>query len=216
MIPKELRAFREGIGMSRREFAARIFTSEATLERWERGQGQPRAIHLLILNQMREQLGGGHMLLRFQYDRSADVPVEKAPDHRRTIIDTLGQHGAVFLEECKRDARGDWVLRFMPDWAKDEPIDLVLACEGSEHILRPSIDFILRGEAKAVIAPSTVNRARRICHNHGIAWQPTVKGKSTMLEFASRTFNTGCNPEVIRLTYAGLRSCWRRVRRVLF
>ena len=98
MSPEELRAFRENIGLSRREFAPKLFISEPTLERWERGQGDIGKVQLRILRKMREHLGAGHALSYFEYDADAELPDEALHDERQAIIDILKSQMIVLLK----------------------------------------------------------------------------------------------------------------------
>ena len=216
LSPVGLRAFRKSIGQSRREFAPRLFISEATLERWERGQGGPGKIHLLILHRMREHLGAGHSLTRFQYDRDVDVPAELLHDERRLIIDTLKGQSVVLLEERGPDARSDWMLRFELGWAAGDRFDLSLVCEGSDNLLRPAIDFILKATVKSVDTRQAAGTVQEICFSHCVSWKMTAKGKCTALNLSQRIFKTGCDSETVRHVMANILACWSRVRKALF
>ena len=217
MSPKELRAFRESIGMSRREFAPKVFISEPTLVRWERGQGGPREVHLLILRRMREHLGAGHSLAYFQYDADADVPAELLHDDRQLIIDTLKSRAVVLLEEHGPDDGGDWLLRFSLGWAAGEPIDLVLLCEGSERPSRPIIDFSLEITADWGDGRHGTEVVARVCRAHRVAWGMTVgsKGRCTATIFY-RLFSVCCNPEAVKHVLGNYQSCWSRLKKEWF
>jgi len=100
MFLKELRAFRESRGRSRRKFAPKLFISEPTLERWERGQGGPREVYLLILKRMREHLGAGHSIACFQYDAGVEAyEADVQHDEEEMIVETLRGPGALVLTQ---------------------------------------------------------------------------------------------------------------------
>jgi transcriptional regulator with XRE-family HTH domain len=215
MSPKELRAFREGLGLSRREFAPKLFISEPTLERWERGQGGPREVHLRILRRMREHLGAGHSLSYFNYDAGAEVPAELLHEERQLIIDTLKSQAVVLLAEQGPDDGGDWSLRFGLGWAAGEPIELSLVCEGSDAPTRPTIDFTLRATAKSANASEAAATLQEACFNHGISCKLTDRGRRATVELRQRLFNTGCNPETVKHVLGNYQSCWNRLRKAL-
>ena len=215
MSPKELRAFRESIGLSRREFAPKLFVSEPTLERWERGQGGPREVHLRILRRMREHLGAGHSLTYFNYDAGAEVPAELLHEERQLIIDTLKSQAVVLLAEQGPDGQGDWSLRFGLGWAAGEPIDLSLICEGSDAPTRPVIDFTLKATAGSIDISEVAIMLQEACFNHGVSWKTTDKGKRTTIEFRQRLFSTGCNPETVKHVLGNYQSCWTRLKKAL-
>ncbi|MFO7958002.1 MAG: hypothetical protein R6X33_12990 [Candidatus Brocadiia bacterium] len=115
MTPEELWAFREGLGMSRREFAPKRFISEPTLERWERGQGGPREVPLHILRRMREHIAGGRSMAYFEYDAGASPPPPGLlHDERQLIIEALRGVGIVPLEDGSAQEGVDWSMRFAP------------------------------------------------------------------------------------------------------
>ncbi len=215
MSPRELRAFRESIGLSRREFAPKLFISEPTLERWERGQGGPREVHLRILRRMREHLGAGHTLTYFQYDAGNEVPAELLHEERQLIIDTLKSRTVVLLTEEGPDDQGDWFLRFGLGWAAGKSAELSLICEGSDAPTRPTIDFTVNATTKSANTEEVSGILQEACFNHGISWKMTDKGKRMTVEIRQRLFSTGCNPETIKHVLGNFQSCWNRLTKVL-
>ena len=217
MTPKELRAFRESLGLSRREFAPKVFISEPTLERWERGQGGPREIHLHILRRMRDHLGAGHSISYFQYDADATVPISDLPhDEKQTIIETLRGMAAVVLEETEGQNDRDWSVRFGLGWAVGEPIDVALRCEGSERPERPTIDFSLEITAEGQDVDDVFGRLQPICFRHGLSWNVESEEHDRLtVALRQRIFTTGCNPETIRHVIGNYHSCWQLVKAAL-
>jgi transcriptional regulator with XRE-family HTH domain len=217
MSPKELRAFRESLGLSRREFAPKLFISEPTLERWERGQGSPRDVHLQILRRMREHLGAGHSIAYFQYDASsvAGAAVIQQKE-KQTIVETLRGMGAFLLTEEEVSDGKDWCLSFSPGWDVGEPTQLTLLCEGSERPERPVIDFTVEITAKGEYAQMPSDKLQEICFHHGISWRMTSQRKGRLrIALRQRIFTTACNPETLRHVLGNFYSCWQRMKVVL-
>jgi len=214
MSPKELRAFRESTGASRREFARQLFISLPTLERWERGQGAPREIHLRILREMRERRGSPKGETYFQYDPSSTAPAaELLGAEKRLVIDTLSSMAAVLLEEHSSEDGMEWDLRFGLGWAEGEPLKATLSCEGSQRAERPSIDFILELTGAIPDPGADGDPLRGICFKHRLSWQcARTRGGRTCLFLGQRVFKTGFNVETIRHVFLNYHSCWRRMR----
>jgi len=213
--PEELRAFRESFGLSRREFAPKLFISEPTLERWERGQGGPRDIHLQVLRRMREHVRTGQSVAYFQYD-SAEEPTKAPPDDRRTITEALKAAGALL---CGEDASKDgatWALRFSPDWPTAPAKRILLNVEGALRPQRPSIDFALIAEGCHLAEEDVSTGLRKACLTHRIAWEPLGGRKRPRgVIFYQRIFNTACNAETVLHVLRNLHSCWERAKRHL-
>ena len=217
MSPKELRAFREGLGLSRREFAPKLFISEPTLERWERGQGSPRGIHVHILRCMQEHLSTGRSLAYFQYDAAARLAAaEQFQEERQIIIDTLGGMAIGLLEEKSSKDGDDWLLRFGLPWAAGEPIDLVLSCEGSQRPSRPILDFSLEITADWGDARHAAELVAGVCRDHRVGWGVTAgsRGRCTATIFY-RLFSVCCNPEAVKHLLGNYQSCWNRLKKAL-
>ncbi len=217
MSPKELRAFRESLGFSRRQFAPKLFISEPTLERWERGQGKPGDVQLLILSRMRAHLGTGQPGADFQYDVGAEaVAGDMLRENRQLVVETLRGMGIVPLKGRKTKNGQDWWFRFGLGWATGEPIELVLACEGSERPMRPIIDFTLVAAADWKNSRELPDALRKICRDHRISWDVVHndKGQPT-IELYYRVFSTGCNSETVKHVIGNFGSCWRRIRTTL-
>lgn len=213
MLPTELRALRESLGLSRREFAPMLYISEPTLERWERGRGGPREVHLAILNRLREHLDAGKPLAYFEYD--AAVPSTAAQsllDAKSAVLRTLKELGAVLLEED--DATGDdWALRFGVGWEAEPSLDLTLLCSGSRRPERPVVDFTLQVVDRRVKGGLSWEVIETACFNHGVAWMPEgPRGGRHKVALRQRGFRTSCTPETIRHAVGNLRSCWARIR----
>ena len=217
MSPKELRAFRERLGLSRRDFAPKLFISEPTLERWERGQGGPREVHLQVLRRMREHLGAGYSLSYFHYDAGAEpLATELQNENKEMIAETLRGLGALALHEEVSDDGNEWLISFGLGWAVGEKIELSLHCEGSERPDRPAIDFTLE-----IIAPCRDTKMlsahlQRVCRNHSVFG--SLSGRSDarcVVTLRNRLFNTGCNPETIRHILGSFGSCYQRLRSAL-
>jgi transcriptional regulator with XRE-family HTH domain len=216
MSPEELRAFRENIGLSRREFAPKLFISEPTLERWERGQGDIGKVQLRILRKMREHLGAGHALSYFEYDADAELPDEALHDERQAIIDILKSQMIVLLKAQESDDRGNWTLCFGIGWASARSVNATLFCEGSKNAMRPFIDFTVRvSRAPAGIAESN-STIDNICFNHGVSHTVLSSGKREVtIGLRQRIYNTNCNPETIKHVLGSLKSCWVQLERLL-
>jgi transcriptional regulator with XRE-family HTH domain len=214
MSPKELRALREGLGLSRREFAPKLFISEPTLERWERGQGGPREIHHHILRRMQEHLGSGQPLEYFQYDAAAGhAAAELDHEEKQIIIEAMGSMAVGLLEERQSKDGNDWMLKFVPGWAAGEPVDLALFCEGSERPSRPMIDFSLEMKADWGDPSRATERVATICCDHRIGWESTAKGKAqSIVTLYYRLFSAGCNQDAVRHILGNFQSCWRRLK----
>ena len=214
MSPTELRAFRESIGASRREFARRLFISEPTLERWERGRGGPREVHQHILRGMRERLGSPHPEAYFQYDPATAEPMTGLlGEERLFVIETLRGMAAVLLEEQHSEDGKDWALRFGLGWAAEDSWEVTLICEGSQRPERPVTDFLL--EVCGAIPDPEQNGSplRDICFNHGLSWHSTLTTDGRVsLQLRQRLFKTGCNAETVRHVVRNCHSCWRRLR----
>ena len=217
MFPKELRAFREALGMTRREFAPKLFISEPTLERWERGHGGPREIHLQVLRRMREYLRAGHSATYFQYDAGADKSVvDLLNDEKQQILEALKTMAIVLLDEKNSRDGNEWLLRFGLGWAIDEPIDLVLLCEGSDRPERPIIDFALEITADRNRAAGCLDAFREPCLSHGIALGLVRRGKDrSTLTLRYRMFTTGCNADTIKHVLGNYQSCWNKIKDVI-
>ena len=217
MTPKELRAFRESLGLSRREFAPKLSISEPTLERWERGQGAPREIHLSIIQRMREHLGAGHSIDYFQYDSEAVIPLLDLPhDEKQTIIETLRGMAAVVLEEKDGENQGDWSVRFGLGWAMGGLIEVSLVCNGSERPERPVIDFTLEIAAMVQDRGMLSERLQPICFRHGVSWNVESADEDRLgVALRQRIFTTGCNPETIRHVVGNYHSCWQLVKQII-
>jgi len=215
MSPEELRSFRESLGMSRREFAPKLFVSEPTLERWERGQGGPRDVHVQILRRMREHLDAGGAMAYFRYDSGADDVVEELlRDDRRLIIESLRGMGSLLVSE-KEDSRGQWRLCFTPGWSRAPSVSLALACAGSQRPERPAVDFILEAVLRSPAPGLTYDKVQDACSNHGIHGGLSHSRTITKVVLRHRTFNTACNPQTVRHIVGNLRSCWDRLQAVL-
>lgn len=211
MSPEELRAFRESLGLSRREFAPKLFISEPTLERWERGQGGPREPHVQMLRRMREHVKSGQSLAYFRYDSGAE-PADGPPDDRQTISGTLKALGALPCgERGSRDGR-TWTLLFSPDWPAREAARVSLAVMSSFLPQRPTIDFMLSVECDLSPLDGIHRNINTICADHGMAWQPTGRWENPSgLALYHRIFNTACDSETVQHVYGNLRSCWGRI-----
>ena len=214
MSPKELRAFRERLGLSRREFAPKLFISEPTLERWERGQGGPGKVHLQILRRMREHLSAGHSLAYFEYDAGAEArAAETRNDERRMIVETLEGLGALVLDEKESRDGADWSVSFGMGWAVSEPSEVSLRCEGSHRPERPAIDFALEIETGSGDVTATSEAVESVCRDHSVFGEVGDNRKGGMtITLRHRLFTTGCNPRTVAHVAGNFRSCWQRLK----
>jgi transcriptional regulator with XRE-family HTH domain len=214
MNPTELRSFRESIGASRKEFARLLFISEPTLERWERGKGGPREIHLNILRGMRERLGSANREPYFQYDpKAADSSAELLGDERRLVLETLRGMAAVLLAERRSEDGTEWDLRFGLGWAAGDSLEVSLACEGSLRPERPAVDFVLEVSGAIQNPTEDGKPVGDICFNHGLSCHcATAQDGRTSLLLRQRLFRSGCNAETIRHIVRNYHSCWLRLR----
>jgi transcriptional regulator with XRE-family HTH domain len=213
--PEELRAFRESLELSRREFAPKLFISEPTLERWERGQGGPREIHLQILRRMREHLSSGHSISYFQYDSSGE-PTEPPPDDRRTITEALKATGALLCGKGKSKDGSTWTLSFRPDWPAASAVRISLTVEGSFRPQRPSIDFTLNIESDSLNVGDVTMELTEACLAHGMAWGPLGRWKRPAgLVLCQRIFSPACSPVIVQHLLGNMRSCWESVKKSL-
>lgn len=217
MSPKELRAFRESLGLSRREFAPKLFISDPTLERWERGQGRPREVHLQILRRMREHLSAGHSIAYFRYD-AGDEARAAAVRHetKEMIAETLRGLGALVVAEAESDDNQDWSVSFGLGWAVGSPLDVSLRCEGSERRERPAIDFAFEVTTTWDDISGLSDEVNRIGRNHAVwagAWSRD-DGRAVISMF-HRLYKTGCNPDTVLHVVGNFRSCWQRLKGAL-
>jgi len=214
MSPRELRAFRESLGLTRRQFAPKLFISDPTLERWERGQGGPREVHLQILRRMREHLSAGHSIAYFHYDAGIE---ERAKEVRHEtmemIVETLRGLGALVIAEEKSDDDQDWSVTFGLGWAVGSPIDVTLRCDGSERHERPCIDFAFEVTAPDDDIPGLSAKVNRIGFDHCVwAGARSRDDGCAVVSMRDRLFKTGCNPETVAHLAGNFRSCWGRLK----
>jgi len=209
--PLELRAFREGLGLSRREFAPRLFISEPTLERWERGQGGPRLIHLRMLQRMREHLGAGRPVEEFRYDVAEETP-QVSQEPKRIIARELDAAGATLEREGTSEDGSGWWLAFRLPWVSTGPVRLSLACEGSYRLERPSIDFLLSAEWSPGSLCADRERVHDTCRRHKIFYDMHGDAEGqTGLQLSQRIFNTSCSRENLQHVLRNCASCWDRI-----
>lgn len=211
MSPTELRAFRESLHLSRREFAPKLFISKPTLERWERGQGEPRGVHKRILQHMQERTGAGCKGSSYNYDAGESLTADDSIRH--LIIETLKGLGVVLLEDSRMRGRYKWSLRFrvgrttMGGMAAPE-----IVCEGSDHPLWPAVDFTL----VLAVDPARVSKLSEaissVCYRHGVSWMLAARGRRrSLLNLRQRLFIAGCNPKTIKNAIGNFQSCRQRL-----
>ncbi|HBC89315.1 MAG TPA: hypothetical protein DCZ94_20430 [Lentisphaeria bacterium] len=217
MNPAEIRSFRNSLGLSRRDFAPKLYISEPTLERWERGQGAPRELHLRILNRMRESLGSGRPATYFQYDNVSDDIANESPiEDKQLVTETLKSMSIVLLsEEISKDGN-DWLLSFSLGWKTVKPLNLLLACEGSKRPTNPVVDFILLITSNNIDSNRVREILPEICFNHGASWILSTKAKGgCQIKLKQRIFKTGINHETIKHVLGNLFSCWNKSKAYL-
>lgn len=217
MSPQELRAFRESLGLSRREFAPKLFISDPTLERWERGQGGPRQVHLQILRRMREHLSAGHSLTYFHYDAGVETKAKAVRrETQEMIVETLRGLGALVVAEREADDGPAWSVTFGLGWAVGSPIDVTLRCDGSESPERPYLDFTFEVVAPGARTADLSAQVSRIGRDHAV-WTDVASRKDGQIAVAMRCrlFETGCNPETVAHLAGSFRSCWGRLESTL-
>jgi transcriptional regulator with XRE-family HTH domain len=214
MSPRELRAFRESLGLTRREFAPKLFISDPTLERWERGQGGPREVHLQILRCMREHLSAGHSIAYFHYDAGIEERAKEVRhETKEMIVETLRGIGALVIAEGESDDDQDWSVTFGLGWAVGSPTDVTLRCEGSERHERPCIDFTLEVTARCDDFSGLSDQVKRIALNHRV-WTNAAErdDASAIVSMCYRLFKSGCNSETIAHVAGNFRSCWQLLK----
>ena len=214
MSPKELRLFREKLGLSRREFGAKLFVSEPTIERWERGQGGPSRVHLQILKRMREHLGAGHSIAYFQYDAGEEAQKLLLPHaEKQMIVEILQYLGALLMAEKHSKDEKDWLLSFALGWAAGENLQMLMHVEGSERLERPMIDFTFETVVPCGDSEALASHLNHVCRNHSLygAATPEENGR-VLITLRHRLFTTGCNPETIKHVIGSLQSCWQRLK----
>lgn len=214
MSPKELRALRESLGLTRRVFAPKLFISEPTLERWERGQGGPHELHLQIIRRMREHLGAGHSISFFHYDAGEEARAKEVRhETKEMIVETLRGLGGVVVAEKEFGNGQDWALSFGLGWTIGEPADVTLHCQGSERSERPIIDFVLEISAPCEDREALSAQLQRLCQRHGIFGSAKSKqhGRITV-SLGYRLYKTGSNPETVVHVVGNFRSCWKRLK----
>ena len=213
MTPEELRAFRESLGMTRKEFAPGLLISEPTLERWERGQGGPRETHVQILRRMRENAAGSRSMGYFEYDAGACPPPPGLLDgQKQFIIEALSGEGMVPLKNGAAQEGADWSMRFSPGWATGQPVNLTLVCEGSERKERPFVDFTLRGGSDGGNASAAPDLLEDVCFDHAVSPKMVGgSGEQLVLQLRQRLFTPALNADAIRHVVGNLESCWRRL-----
>jgi transcriptional regulator with XRE-family HTH domain len=213
MSPTELRAFRERLQLSRREFAPRLFISEPTLERWERGQGRPREVHLRILQSMAQSSVTRNSLNYFEYDAASCLPAELLRDEKKLVVDTLRDLALPLLEQRVTNNGHDWWLRFDVDWALEERASLALICEGSSLPARPYVSFGLDVSVGGGDMRRLSDACGDVSFGHELACRLVRdQNSSTTAQLRERVFTTGLNPETVRHVIRALRSCWERLR----
>ena len=217
MSPKELRAFRESLGLGRRDFGSKLFVSEPTIERWERGQGGPREVHLQILRRMREHLSAGHSIAYFRYDAGDEALAnEVRHETKEMITETLRGIGALVVAEKESEDGQDWAVSFGMGWAVGEPIDVTLDCEGSERAERPIIDFLLEISARCEDRDALSAQLQRLSQRHNIFGNvKATRDGQAVISLGYRLFKTGCNPETVAHVAGNFRSCWERLMDIL-
>jgi transcriptional regulator with XRE-family HTH domain len=217
MSPKELRAFRESLGLTRHEFAPKLFISDPTLERWERGQGGPREVHLQVLRRMREHLSAGHSIAYFHYDAGIEVRAKEVRhETREMIVETLRGLGALVIAEGESDDNQDWSVTFGLGWAVGSPMDVTLRCDGSERRELPAIGFAFDVTAKCEDISRLSDRVNHIGHDHDVwAGARSADDGRAVISMRDRLFKTGCNPETVAHLAGNFRSCWERLKAAL-
>jgi transcriptional regulator with XRE-family HTH domain len=214
MSPKELRAFRESLGLTRHEFAPKLFISDPTLERWERGQGGPREVHLQILRRMREHLSAGHSIAYFHYDAGIEQRAKEVRhETKEMIVETLRGLGALVIAEGESDDNQDWSVTFGLGWAVGSPIDVTLRCDGSERSERPCIDFAFEVTARCDDVPGLSAQVNRIGFNHCLwAGAESRDDGRAVITMRGRLFKPVCNAEAVTHLAGNFRSCWERLK----
>ena len=214
MSPNELRAIRESLGLSRRVFAPKLFISEPTLERWERGQGGPRELHLQIIRRMREHLGAGHCISYFHYDAGEEARAKEVRhETKEMVVETLRGLGGVVVAEKEFRNGQDWALSFGLGWTIGKPADVTLHCEGSERTERPIIDFVLEISARCEDMAALSAQLQRLCQRHGIFGSAKSNRNGRMIvSLGYRLYKTGSNPETVAHIVGNFRSCWKRLK----
>ena len=191
MLPQGLRAFRESLGLTRREFAPKLFISEPTLERWERGQGGPREIHLRILQKMRDAATAGESVTYFQYDAAQDA-LDAEFGNRQVICRALKSVGATLSSEEESSDGASWHLQFGLAWAVGEPADISLSCDGSNRAERPSIDFTLHVSCEPFDVDDHASRPR--LHRRRIRSEAAVRFCSPVFRLRDLQYDAPAYP----------------------
>ena len=214
MQPYELRAFRESLGLTRQEFAPKLFISTPTLERWERGQGGPREFHLRILRRMQEFLSAGQSITYFQYDAGEDT-LNQTREAKATVVESLKALGLPLYKEGTSEDGESWWLQFGLGWASDSSVQTSLLCEGSCRAECPSIDFTMRIALDSRDLNGLTEKILQICFNHAIVPNVSRSRSKVELSLRQRMFDSACNPQTIQHILGNYRSCWNRLKGVL-
>lgn len=206
--PVDLRALREGLGESRREFAPKLMISEATLERWERGQGGPRIQHMGVLKRLQAKLHAAHAATYFRYDGAAEELPGEDLNEREVIIRALAPVGYKKLEEQVLSDQS-WKLAFSVPWLSRDEGSALLICTGAERAQWPLVDFTLQFPETNATALSTEQATA--CYNHGLATDmlPGAHGGNRLC-VRLRVFCTVLDDETIMHVHGNLQSWWNR------
>ena len=212
VLPQELRAFRESLGLTRQEFAPKLFISTPTLERWERGQGGPREFHLRILRRMQEFLSAGQSIAYFQYDAAEDT-LNQTREAKATVVESLKSLGLSLYEEKTSEDNESWWLHFGLSWASADSVQISLLCEGSCRAERPSIDFTMRVILDSGSLQGITENILQICFDHAIVPNVSRRRSKVELSLRQRMFDSACNPQTIQHILGNYRSCWNRLEK---
>jgi len=211
MSPHELRAFRESLGLSRRELAGELFISEPTLVRWEKGQGGPRDFHLRILREIKERAHAARSLAEFDYEASPEGELPRQT-MKQMIVETLSSIGAGLLEDVRSEDGLSWSLSFSTGWGDQTPASAILTCEGSHRPERPSIDFALTVPLDADLMRSAGSELQRLCIVHRLCFEELAGSEALAgLKVHQRTYDTACNRETILHVVGNFRAYWKRI-----
>jgi DNA-binding XRE family transcriptional regulator len=216
MSPTEIRAVREGLGLSRKAFAPKLLVSESTVVRWERGDYEPRDGHLAILRRLQNSLRGVRTAADIRYDVDQQVSATIGfSEEKRVIVATLKSLGTYLTKEIREKNGSDWILEFGLNWESDSGAALSLVCEGSQDPSRPFVDFEVRASVAMDIRPRFWEDAKLTAHRHGVSVLPlTGKGRGGRQELSirARLFTTGFNARTVAHVVGNLRSCWKGLK----
>ena len=217
MAPAEIVAIREGLRLTRREFAPKLLISERTLIRWEKGETEPNEAHLTILRRMQQYSREARPGLGVRYDPgTGPSALDGLSKERDVITATLKEMGMrPMSEKWTKDGR-NWWLTFDPRWPALSTWEFSLICSGTKDPTWPILSFEVRVTPEKGSLPRVVDEARHAASVHALGFDLVTQRKGqTELSFCYRLFTTGFNADTVKHVAGNLASCCERLHKAL-